>query len=385
MTNTTSPAELLSPPPPLAEVPTNQAANMVPLNAEAQTRIDQQVQHLVAALQQADLGTEAFKQQLDTSFQLGRQEIAAAAALSGRFMERNFVGAETNPAFQAIQQLRNLFDELNPAKAGNLLAPHKWLGLFSFGNKMQAYFRKFERAGSQIRQLMANLYSAQDELRKDAIQIEHNERELWTSMQKLRAAAYFAEQLDTQLTRQIEQLRQPHPLKAQVLEQEVLFYARQSLTDILSQQTINVNAYLSMGILKKTARDLILGCERMATHGISALSVATTIAQATGNQINVMHMLQGASASIGHLINSSSVALGQHVEQSQAYTANPTLALEQLQQAFDTTFKAIDNFDNFRAQAMTTMGKNNALLRDILARGEQYLEHQQTNSGPVAL
>ncbi len=384
---------VLTPPQTLTAVSQAKAPEMVPLAPETQAKVDAQLDGFINGLLQAEFGSDDFKQKLDSAFRLGRKEIFDSAALNGRFMEKSFVGAEDSAVFQAIHSLRVAFDDLNPAKEGDLLSQNKLFGLIPFGDKLQAYFRKFEAAGSQIKKLMHNLYSAQDEIRKDAIEIENTERNLWDSMQKLRAAMYFAEQLDSRLAAQVAQLNATDPMKARAVEQEVLFYARQALTDMLTQQTINVNGYLSMGVLKRTAREMIIGCDRMATHGMSALAVATTVARATGNQIKVMEMLQGASATIGSLIESSSVALGQHVEKTAQFAANPTIAMDQLQNAFDNTFKAMDTFDNFRSQAIEAMGKNNTMLRGLLATGDAYIERsklaaQQTlkaGEGVVAL
>lgn len=387
---------VLTPPQTLTPIAEEKAPEMVPLSSETKAKVDAQLDTFIGGLLSEDFGTDAFKQKIDSAFRLGRKEIFDSAALNGRFMDKNFVGAEDSPAFKAISELRVLFDDLNPANAGDLLSANKIFGIIPFGNKLQAYFRKFEEAGDQIRKLMESLYSAQDEIRKDAIQIETTEQNLWEAMQKLRAAAYFAEQLDARLVAEVEKIKATDPMKARALEQEVLFYARQALSDMLTQQTINVNGYLSMGVLKKTAREMITGCDRMATHGMSALAVATTVARATGNQIKVMEMLQGASATIGSLIESSSNALGQHVEKTAQFSSNPTIAIAQLQNAFDTTLKAIDTFDNFRSQAIDAMGKNNDMLRALLHKGDTYMERNkladqgtqkalQSTIGPVAL
>lgn len=387
----------LTPPQPLVAVPEQKAPEMVPLADDVKQKVDAQLEAFIGGLMKEEFGSEGFKQKLDSAFRLGRKEIADSAMLNGRFMEKNFVGAEDSAAFKAIHGLRVLFEDLNPAREGDLLGSNKLFGLIPFGNRLQAYFRKFEAAGDQIKKLMNELYSAQDEMRQDAAAIELTEQKLWESMQKLRAASYFAEQLDTRLKAEVDKLKATDPMKARALEQEVLFYARQSLSDMLTQQTINVNGYLSMGVLKKTAREMIIGCDRMATHGMSALAVATTVARATGNQIKVMEMLQGASATIGSLIEQTSVALGQHVEKTAQYSANPTIAIQQLQSAFDNTFKAIDTFDNFRSQAIDTMGKNNEMLKGLLARSDAYVERSRqaasaaqgmvsnTVDGPVAL
>ena len=375
---------VLTPPAALVAIEENKAPEMVPLNDATKEQVNAQLNSFIDGMLVEEFGSEGFKQKIDSAFRLGRKEISDTAALNGRFMESNFVGAEDSPAFKAINQLRNLFDDLNPATQGDLLSKNKLLGLIPYGDKMQAYFRKYESAGAQIKKLMESLYQAQDEIRKDALEIENTEHNLWGSMQKLRAAMYFAEQLDARLVTEVEKLRATDPMKAKAMEQEVLFYARQALSDMLTQQTINVNGYLSMGVLKKTAREMVIGCDRMATLGMSALSVATTVARATGNQIKVMEMLQGASNTIGNLIEGTSVALGQHVEETAAYSSNPTIAIAQLQTAFDSTFKAMDTFDNFRSVAIENMGKNNDMLRGLLSKGDAYLERSQQAAKSLA-
>jgi hypothetical protein len=62
---------------------------------------------------------------------------------------------------------------------------------------------------------------------------------------------------------------------------------------------------------------------------------------------------------------------------------------------FDQTFKAMDAMDTFRSKAVEVMGQNNAMMKDQLAKADQYvdrLRQQQAReatrsaiSGPVAL
>jgi hypothetical protein len=65
--------------------------------------------------------------------------------------------------------------------------------------------------------------------------------------------------------------------KAQALRQGVLFHARQNLTDIQTRQAVCVNGYLALDMLKETGREMINGCTRVATTGMSALAVAQTV------------------------------------------------------------------------------------------------------------
>jgi uncharacterized protein YaaN involved in tellurite resistance len=388
--------QMLTPPDVLSEVAPGKAPEMVPLAPEMSTRIDAQVASFVAALSTEDVHSDAFKSRLDSAFRLGREEISNASALmTGRFMQRNFVGIEDSSTFKALHEMRTILDELNPGKQGDLLQPNKLFGLIPFGNKLQAYFRKYQSAGSQLQTIMSQVHAARDDMQRDAAEIEQVKGKLWEAMQKLKGAIHFATELDRQLAERVTAVAASDPVRAKALEQEVLFYARQNLLDMQTQMAVNVNGYLAMDVLKKTAREMINGCNRVATTGMSALATAQTVARATGNQIQVMDMLQGVSSSIAALVTETSRQLGSHVQATGEYAANPMIGIEQIQQMFDNTFKAMDAMDTFRSQAIVVMGKNNELIKNQMARSEQYIDRVRGDqakgavisdqSGPVAL
>ncbi|HEY8876519.1 MAG TPA: toxic anion resistance protein, partial [Roseateles sp.] len=136
---------------------------------------------------------------------------------------------------------------------------------------------------------------------------------------------------------------------------------------------------------KKTGREMMIGCDRVATTGMSALAVAQTVARATGNQIEVMQMLQGVNTTIGNLINQTGQALNQHVDQTAEFAANPMLGIEQIQSMFDQTFQAMDAMDNFRSKAIETMGTNNKLIQEQLQRSESYLDRVRQQQAKAAV
>jgi uncharacterized protein YaaN involved in tellurite resistance len=135
-----------------------------------------------------------------------------------------------------------------------------------------------------------------------------------------------------------------------------------------------INGYLALDVLKKTGREMINGCTRVATTGMSALAVAQTVARATGNQIRVMEMLQGVNATIGDLISQTGRALNQHVDATTQFASNPMLGIEKIKEMFDQTFQAMDAMDNFRAKAIDVMGQNNTIIREQLARADSYVD-----------
>lgn len=395
-TQTAAPAFTLEPPEVVTPVPVETAREAVPLKPELKQQVDDQVLRFIDALSTEDIHSDAFKARLDSAFALGKEEISSAASLmQGRFMQRNFVGVEDSPAFKALQDIRARLDELNPGNDGDLLQPRKLLGLIPFGNRLEAYFRKYQSAAEQLKTSMNQLYAARDDMQKDVIEIESVRGKLWEAMTKLAAASRFATELDTRLEERVRSLEVTDPQRANALRQEVLFYARQNLQDIQTQQAVCVNGYLALDVLKKTGREMVNGCTRVATTGMSALAVAQTVARATGNQIQVMEMLQGVNATIGNLISETGRALNRHVDQTAQFAQNPMLGIEKMKEMFDQTFQAMDAMDTFRAKAIDVMGQNNAMIRDQLTRADGYLDRTRqqqareavaaSTSGPVKL
>ncbi|VFR57042.1 hypothetical protein BRI6_3704 [plant metagenome] len=386
-TQTLTPPDLILAPPELVSpVQERKATDMVQLPPETTSAIDRQVSAMVDLLLTEDVHSPAFKEKVDRLFHLGRVEISTAAEMmSGRFMERNFVGIEDSSAFRAIEAMRGQLDELNPGKEGDLLSPRKILGLIPFGNKLDAYFRKFQSAGTHLKSIMADLHKARDDMQRDSAEIDVAMAKLWESMQKLKGAISFAEKLDHEVAGRVETLKVSDAERARALEQEVLFHVRQNYQDMQTQMAVSVNGYLSLTVLKKTAREIVNGCNRVATTGMSALATAQTVARATGNQIQVMEMLQGVSSTIGDLITETSRQLGQHVQNTGEFAANPLVGIEKIQEMMDNTFQAMDAMDNFRSQAIDVMGKNNALMRAQIARSEQYLDRNRQAAAASSL
>ncbi|MBC3807793.1 toxic anion resistance protein [Undibacterium seohonense] len=372
------------------------AQSAVPLGQELKVAVEEQVERFMQSLLQEDVQSEAFKTRLDSAFVLGREEISIAASLmQGRLMQANFIGVENSPAFQAIQDMRGHLDTLNPGKEGDLFQAQKFLGIIPYGNKLQSYFRKYQGASSQLQKSMQQLYAARDDMQRDVVDIEATRVKLWDAMQKLQSAMHFAQTLDQGLQQRIDHLKLSDVQRAKALEQEVLFYVRQNLQDMLTQQAICTNGYLTLDVLKKTGREMMNGCSRVATTGMSALAVAQTLARATGNQIKVMDALNGINATIESLIGETGRQLNSHAEKVGEFSQNPMLGIDKLKDMFDQTFKAMDAMDDFRSKAIDVMGQNNQIMRQQLDKAEQYVDrHRQQQvrevsraviTGPVAL
>jgi uncharacterized protein YaaN involved in tellurite resistance len=148
--------------------------------------------------------------------------------------------------------------------------------------------------------------------------------------------------------------------------------------------------------LRKTGRELQNGCDRMATIGMSSLSIAVTLARAQGYQMKVMDALKQGSAAIEGLMASTAKMFGDHVDRVVEFQSNPLIGVQTLKASFDTVFKSLDKMDEFRSKNIESMGANITLLKGIVAEGESRMKREETAvkamadsaavpSGPVSL
>ncbi|HEY1948960.1 MAG TPA: toxic anion resistance protein [Bryobacteraceae bacterium] len=133
---------------------------------------------------------------------------------------------------------------------------------------------------------------------------------------------------------------------------KVLFYARQASMDVKTQLLVCINGYKMLEGLRKTGRELHNGCDRMATIGMSSLSIAVTLARAQSYQMKVMDALKQGSAAIEGLMASTSKMFGDHVDRVIEFQSNPLIGIQTLKSSFDTVFAGLDTSgDGFRCLA----------------------------------
>ena len=373
-----APALVLTPPDVVTPVVAAQAKGAVPMPDELKARVDAQLEAFLGALRNENVSSDAFRSKLDAAFSLGRKEIADATTLSNAFTKGNFVNEAETPAYKAIAEMRSLFDELNPAKQGDLLTPTRILGIpMPFANKLNRYLRRYESAEKQIGALYEHVVTAKDEVSRGVVELGQVRQKLWDGLQKLEAVAYFITKLDERLSADIETMKLTDADRARALEQEVLYYVRQNIGDVQAAQALTINAYNVAGELRKCGREVMNGCDRVATLGMAALSVAVTMARAAGVQMKTMEMLVGSKKSIEDLILATGSALQSHVQSTTKFASDPMLGVQTLQQMFDSTFAAMDTMDNFRAQALASMKSNNDMLRTQLTAQMQRISNDR--------
>jgi uncharacterized protein YaaN involved in tellurite resistance len=379
-----APLALAMPQPMTAIKEPDTAAAMVPMKEETKSAAIAQADHFIADLLHMDVTSGDFRSRIDSAFRLGRKEIGDSALLTGKFMEKNFVGDFNNPAFKVMNEMRALFEDLDPGKEGDLFSAHRILGMIPFGNRLQAYLHRFDAAGGSLRKLIDNIYGVEDQLSRDDQELFATMNKLLDAMAKLKAVDIFIDRLDQTLTDAIAKLRTTDPARAKAIEQEVLFYARQASMDVKTQLVVCINGYKMLEGLRKTGRELHNGCDRMATIGMSSLSIAVTLARAQGYQMKVMDALKQGSQAIEGLLASTAKMFGDHVDRVIEFQANPLIGVQTLKASFDTVFAGLDKMDEFRSKSIESMGANITLLKGVLAEGESRMKREQTAVKAIA-
>ena len=373
-----APLTLAMPEPVVPVKEPDQAAALVPMKEDVRNAALSQADKFISDLLEMDVSSGEFRARVDSAFRLGRKEIGDSALLTGKFLEKNFVGDAQNPAFVVMNEMRALFEDLDPGKQGDLMSANRILGLIPFGSRLQAYLRRFDSASGSIRKLIESIYGVQDQLARDDQELFATMNKLLQAMTKLRSVDLFIERLDDTLSNTVARLKPADPMRAKAIEQEVLFYARQAGMDVKTQMLVCINGYKMLEGLRRTGRELHNGCDRMATIGMSSLTIAVTLARAQGYQMKVMDSLQKGSKAIEGLIASTSKMFGEHVDRVTEFQSNPLIGVQTLKESFDTVFTALDKLDEFRSMSIETMGQNIVMLKELQAEGEARMKREET-------
>src|SRR5262249_32457564 len=86
-------------------------AAAVPIQDQTKSAARTQADQFIDDLLQMDVTSSDFRSRIDSAFRLGRKEIADSTLLTGKFMEKNFVGDTDNPAFKVMDEMRRVFED----------------------------------------------------------------------------------------------------------------------------------------------------------------------------------------------------------------------------------------------------------------------------------
>jgi len=380
----------LTPPSPVAEIEPDKASQMILLADDVMHKLDEQVRQFVEDTVDMDKDGTVFKQRLASIHHLGNADIRKSAALSNRMLEKpvkvlsNGLFNETSTIGKNLLELRCTVDALNPARQGNLFKPRKLLGFIPFGNKIEAYFKQYASAQDHLNSILEGLADSKDELLRDNVAIEMEKVELWNTMQGIEQCIYMGKKLDEKLTGQIAEIEAKDVEKARIIKEELLFYTRQKVIDLQTQQAVSIQGYLVLDLIRKNNLELIKGVERASTTTISALRTAVMTAQALGNQSLVLKQIKSLNTTTENIIVTTSAMLKSQSAGIQQQASNSMIGVNKLQQAFDNIFVSMDMISDYKSKALENMQQTVDGLSAQINRAEKYLQQVKENDEKTA-
>ena len=375
-----TPPESLIPPSPVTTIEPERAEGLVKLQTAKIQALDKKVEEFVNIILKEQTQSEAFKTKISGVHTLANEEIRAAANISNRLLQQpvramnSGLFDEGSTISKSLVDLRRKIEELDPTKKANLLQPKKLLGLIPWGSSIQDYFRQYESAQSHLDAIIKSLYNGQDELRKDNAAVEEEKVNAWRIMERLEQYVYVGKKIDAAISAKLGELETSDPEKARVVKEELLFYVRQKVQDLLTQLAVTVQGYLAMDMVRKNNLELIKGVDRATTTTVSALRTAVITAQALANQKLVLDQIGALNTTTSNLIEGTSSLMKQQAGKIHEQATSAAVDLDRLQLAFQNIYQTMDMVSNYKVQALDNMQKTVDVLTHEVDKSRAYLD-----------
>ena len=386
------PADLvLTPPQPVTAVAPDVAAGRVKLKPEEVQELDQQVREFIDAIVKLDQNDPKFKDCVERIHTMGSKEIERSASVSNRMLERpvrtlkNGLFDSGSEISRSLIDLRSTVEKLDPSRQGDLFAPRKLLGLIPFGSKLVEYFDQYQSSQSHLNAIIEALKRGQDELMRDNAAIEQEKVNLWTLMERLEKYIYLGRKLDAALDAKARALDGSDAEKARIVREEMLFYTRQKVTDLLTQMAVNIQGYLALDLLRKNNLELIKGVDRATTTTVAALRTAVMVAQALVNQKLVLDQITALNTTTGNLIETTSEMLKKQTGQIHEQAASSTIEVDKLRRAFENVYQTMDAIATFKSRSLDSMQQTVEALSGEVTKARTYLDRVRQQESANAL
>ena len=364
----------LTAPEPVPTIAPEQAVGLVPVSDDNKSKLVAKVDAFVADLVAQDAASPEFGKRVDQLTNMGRKEIAAASAMSNRFLDRPVRAMDKEMGVGAnLAELRRTVEQLDPGKSGKLSKGRKILGIIPFGNSLKNYFQGYQSAQGHIQSILGHLASGKDELLMDNAAIDVERQNLWKAMGDLEQMIHISKTLDARLEDKAAELDATDPAKAKALRESALFYVRQRTQDLLTQMAVTVQGYLALDLVKKNNVELVKGVDRASTTTVGALRTAVTVAQAMTNQRLVLAQITSLNETTAGIIDSTGKLLRDNTAKIHEQAASSTIPMETLQRAFQNIYDTMDAVDTFKVKALANMKQTVETLSTEVEKSKGYI------------
>jgi uncharacterized protein YaaN involved in tellurite resistance len=369
----------LAPPEPVTMVAPAEAENRVALAPEAADRIDAVVVTFVDTVTGLDIHGDDYRRKIDDINGMAEREVRSTSDMSNRLLDRPVravggLGDGNASVAKSLLELRRTVEDLNPARYDLRSGPRRLLGLVPFGDRLRAYFQRYQKAQSHIEGVVGALRDGSAELEKDNAAIGQEQKALWTQMETLRQYAYMAERLDSALETRIVALEGDDPDRGRVLREDLLFPVRHRRQEILTQLAVAVQGYAALRVVEINNRELVRAVRIATTTTVAALRTAVMVAQALTTQKLVSDQVKAVHEVTSTMIEGTSVLLRDQAATIEQQATSPGVDLASLQRAWDNVFAALDQIDTYKLRALEAMKVTVSQLTDQVERSQSHVE-----------
>lgn len=281
-------------------------------------------------------------------------------------------GSEGGQVVDSLAKLNREMKELDPT--GINFNNNSLFG--KMFNPVKNYFQKYEKADSQIEEIMESLEAGKRALINDNTTLEIEQASLRDLTVKLGKQVELGTQMDEAVSKALEeaQINNEDPEKIKYIQDEILFPLRQKVMDLQQMQAVNQQGYFAMEIVRRNNKELIRAVERAQHVTVSALRTAVTVASALYNQKIVLDKVKMINDTTNNLIRSTSVMLKQQGASIQQQAMEANVSVETLREAFKNTFEALDAVDSYKQKALPQLKNQLDAFKEMADEGERRIQ-----------
>lgn len=269
-------------------------------------------------------------------------------------------GEDGGPVANSLVDLQNKVEELDPNQFDfSSTWVRRALGSLPFvGTPIGQYFARYQSAEGVISNIVASLEKGRDQLKRDIVTLEDDQKHLHQLAEALRKVIAYAQMVDKVLTEKVDNELPSEDPRTAFIKEEIQFPLRQRIMDLQQQLIVTQQGVLTLEVIKRNNKELIRGVTRALGVTINALQIAVTLALALANQRIVLEKIEAVNKTTDQLIAENAAKLRTQGVEIHKQAASAQLSMEVLKQAFADITAAIDDIARFRQEALPTMAKS---------------------------
>ncbi|MFF9195174.1 toxic anion resistance protein [Streptomyces sp. NPDC014779] len=378
------PPLVLTPPEPVAPIPAEQAATLVPLDDSVRAEMGRRAAEYVGSLAGLDARSPEFTGRIGEITALGSGEIRTAAQQSNRMLDRTVRslgtagGDATTRVGDSLVALRRTVEDLDPRDTPGK-GVRGLLAKLPGGNRLRDHIARYASSQDTLTRILDALRGGQDELRRDNAALQTERARLWETMGRLQEYAVLTEALDAAVEQRIAATADP--AQADAIRADLLFPVRQKHQDLLTQLAVCAQGYLAMDVVRRNNDELIKGVDRAATTTVTALRIAVMLATALDHQKKVVEQVNALRGTTETLIQGNAAALAGQSGEIQRLAAEPAVGLETVRTAFQQIYRTLDAIDTYKVRATESMAQTVDALSGELRAASAHLERSRGTEG----